>query len=184
MLILASASPRRADILRRAGLDFRVMPAADEINPSPDLPPERYAAESALNKALSVAARCTPDDVVLAADTVVYLDGIMGKPKDDGDAFDMLKSLSGRTHSVVTGYAVLHNGETFTGYERTLVTFKELSDGEIAAYIATGEPSDKAGAYAIQGGAGAFVEKTEGDTLNVIGLPTCAVEKVKGMISR
>lgn len=179
MLILASASPRRADILSNAGLCFRVRPAAEEINPPHDLPPERYAVESALNKALSVAHDCSPEDTVLAADTVVCLDGIIGKPVDEADAFRILRRLSGRTHSVVTGYAILRGGETFTGSERTSVTFRTLSDAEIYGYIATGEPMDKAGAYGIQGGAGAFVERVDGDMLNVIGLPSCAVERVK-----
>lgn len=175
MLVLASASPRRAEILRNAGLDFKILPAASEINPDPELPPEIYASESAVNKARAVAALCGGDDTVLAADTVVCLDGIIGKPKDAKDAFAILKRLSGRTHSVVTGYAVMRGGKTVTGYEKTQVTFRELSDGEIEEYIATGEPMDKAGAYGIQGLAGAFVEKVEGDMNNVIGLPDRAV---------
>ncbi len=182
MLVLASASPRRADILRLAGLDFKTLPAKEEINPDPSLPPDIYATESALAKARAVLPLCGADDTVLAADTVVYLGGIIGKPADEADAFSILSRLSGATHSVVTGYAVVGNGLSTAGAETTLVTFRELSEDEIAGYIATGEPMDKAGAYGIQGLAGAFVKAVEGDLYNVVGLPRRAVEAVGGVL--
>lgn len=182
MLVLASASPRRSELLRRAGLNFKIMPAGTEINPDPGLAPERYAVESAENKARAVAALCGTDDVVLAADTVVYYDGIIGKPRDEDDAFAILRRLSGNTHSVITGYAVLWGDRSVLNFERTYVTFRELSDIEILDYIKSGEPMDKAGAYGIQGLAGAFVEKVEGDLHNVVGLPDKAVKAVADLL--
>lgn len=176
MLVLASASPRRAEILRRAGLDFKILPAGAEINPDPGLPPETYAVESAVNKARAVAAFCGEDDVILAADTVVYLDGIIGKPRDENEAFAILRRLSGKTHCVVTGFAVLRGNKSVSDFERTRVTFRDLSDAEILDYIKSGEPMDKAGAYGIQGLAGAFVKNVDGDLNNVVGLPDRAVK--------
>ena len=168
MLVLASASPRRAEILRRAGLEFKILPAGAEINPDPGLPPETYAVE--------IAAFCGEDDVILAADTVVYLDGIIGKPRDENEAFAILRRLSGKTHCVVTGFAVLRGNKSVSDFERTRVTFRDLSDAEILDYIKSGEPMDKAGAYGIQGLAGAFVKNVDGDLNNVVGLPDRAVK--------
>ncbi|WP_420457384.1 Maf family protein [Rubrivirga sp.] len=169
-LVLASASPRRRDLLARLGLAFDVRPSdADETWPE-GLDPGPAAAEVALRKA-----RATPAEgaLVLAADTVVVLDGeVLGKPADADDAARTLRRLSGRTHTVATGIALGLDGREATAFETTAVTFAALSDAEIAAYVTTGSPLDKAGAYGIQDDLGAvFVERIEGDYFNVVGLP-------------
>lgn len=169
-LVLASASPRRRDLLNRLGLTVVVRPSgADETWPhSLDVGP---AAETvALRKARAVVA---PGALILAADTVVVLDGeILGKPADADAAHATLRRLSGRTHTVVTGLALRLGERTTTAHERTLVTFANLTDREIGAYVATGSPLDKAGAYGIQDDAGALlVARVEGDYPNVVGLP-------------
>jgi septum formation protein len=169
-LVLASASPRRRDLLARLGLAFDVLPAdADETWPAGS-PPGPGAAEIALRKA-----RALPPDgaLVLAADTVVALDGeVLGKPADDAEAARTLRLLSGRTHTVATGLALRHGGRETATFELTRVTFADLSDDEIAAYVATGSPRDKAGSYGIQDDLGAvFVERIDGDYFNVVGLP-------------
>ncbi len=169
-LVLASASPRRRALLDRLGLTFRVEPTdADETWPA-DLDVGAAAEAVALRKAAAVAA---PGALVLAADTVVVLDGdVLGKPTDEAHAARTLRRLSGRTHHVVTGIALALDGRQRTAHERTAVTFADLSDVEIAAYVATGSPLDKAGAYGIQDDAGALlVERIEGDYFNVVGLP-------------
>ena len=128
---------------------------------------------------IAVAQSC-PDDLVIGADTVVVYDGaILGKPADEADAARMLRTLSGKTHEVFTGVCLIRAGKAETFYARTQVTFYPLSEPEIEAYVATGEPMDKAGAYAIQGGAGAFVEAIDGEFDNVVGFPT---EEVKEML--
>ena len=168
-LVLASASPRRRDLLARLGLAFDVRPTdADETWPE-DLAPGPAAAEVALRKARAA----DVDALVLAADTVVVLDGdVLGKPADADGAARTLRRLSGRTHEVATGLALRLNGRETTAYETTRVTFADLSDDEIAAYVATGSPLDKAGSYGIQDDLGAvFVERIEGDYFNVVGLP-------------
>lgn len=169
-LILASASPRRLDLLRAAGIEPIVCPAeADELTGG--LPPRELVIANARLKA-AAAAKVYPQGVIVAADTVVALgDKIFGKPQDAADAESMLRSLSGRTHSVFTGVAVYRAGKICAEAAETKVTFRELSAAEIAAYVATGEPLDKAGAYAIQGGAAAFVRETAGDHDNIVGLP-------------
>jgi septum formation protein len=169
-LVLASASPRRRDLLARLGLAFDVLPTdADETWPDGS-PPGPGAAEIALRKA-----RALPPGgaLVLAADTVVALDGeVLGKPADDAEAARTLRLLSGRTHTVATGLALRHGDRETTTFELTRVTFADLSDDEIAAYVATGSPRDKAGSYGIQDDLGAvFVERIEGDYFNVVGLP-------------
>ena len=168
-LILASASPRRRHLLEGLGLDFTVAPSeADETWPA--LPPGPAAEEVALRKAHAVA---QPGALVLAADTVVVLDGeILGKPADAAEASATLSRLSGRTHTVVTGLALALDGREATAHETTRVTFAPLTDAEIAAYVATGSSLDKAGSYGIQDEGGAFlVSRIEGDYFNVIGLP-------------
>lgn len=169
-LVLASASPRRRALLDRLGLTFRVQPTeADETWPlGLDVGPA--AEEVSLRKAAAIDA---PDALVLAADTVVVLDGdVLGKPTSEAHAAETLRRLSGRTHHVVTGLALRLDGRQQTAHERTAVTFADLSDAEIAAYVATGSPMDKAGAYGIQDDAGALlVERIEGDYFNVVGLP-------------
>ena len=171
-IVLASGSPRRRELLGAMGYEFDICtPDVDEhITGSP----ENQVRALAARKADAACALC-PDSIVIAADTLVALDGrTLGKPADDGDAAAMLRALSGRSHDVSTGLCVT---DTATGrralcVEGTKVRFREIAEDEIAAYIATGEPRDKAGAYAIQGGAGAFVEGYDGSYTNVIGLPT------------
>lgn len=168
-LILASASPRRLDLLRTAGIEPCVCPTeCDEI--AGGMPPRDLVMANARLKAEACAKEHS--GVIVAADTVVALgDEIFGKPQDAADARRMLAALSGQTHSVFTGVAVCKNGAVQVDAAETRVTFRELTDAEIAAYVATGEPLDKAGAYAIQGGAGAFVADIDGDFDNIVGLP-------------
>lgn len=169
-LILASASPRRLDLLRTAGIEPFVCPTeCEEITGG--MPPRDLVMANARLKA-EACAKQHPDGVIVAADTVVALgDEIFGKPVDAADARRMLAALSGRTHSVFTGVAVVKNGTVQVDAAETRVTFRDLTDAEIAAYVASGEPLDKAGAYAIQGGAGAFVADIDGDFDNIVGLP-------------
>ena len=169
-LVLASASPRRRTLLARLGLTFEVRPTdTDETWPT-GLAIGPAAEEVALRKARAVDA---PGALVLAADTVVVLDGdVLGKPADEAEARVTLRRLSGRTHEVTTGLALRLDGRETTVHETTSVTFAALTDGEIAAYAATGSPLDKAGSYGIQDDAGALlVERIEGDFFNVVGLP-------------
>lgn len=179
MLVLASASPRRRGLLDRMGLAHEVVPADIDETPRPGERPEALVARLAEAKATHVL-RSSPatagDLVVLAADTVVVIDGaVLGKPADAADAAGMLGSLSGRTHEVLTGVAVARPGSVVVVVERTAVTFGALDEGEIEAYVATGEPLDKAGAYGIQGRGGNFVTRIEGSYDNVVGLPTRVV---------
>lgn len=171
MLVLASASPRRAHLLQAAGYRFTVEPTWTDERVAPGTPPVEAAVELAVRKAL--AARRPHGAWVLAADTLLDLDGeILGKPRDAEDARRILASLGGRDHWVVTGVAVRPpDGELRTGLGQTRVRFRDLAPDEIAAYVATGEPLDKAGAYAIQGGAAAFVADVLGPRDNVVGLP-------------
>ncbi|KHK02191.1 Septum formation protein Maf [Desulfovibrio sp. TomC] len=172
-LILASASPRRRELLGLAGIAFDIVVSPVE-EPAPDTGehPAAYAARMARRKAAAVA-RQHPEAVVLGADSVVAVgETILGKPKDAGDALRMLTLLSGRTHQVVTGCALFAPGrEPAIFTVSTDVTMLEISQARLAAYVATGEPMDKAGAYAIQGGAAAFVATICGSYTNVVGLP-------------
>jgi septum formation protein len=175
-LVLASASPRRRELLARLGLAFDVVPSEVDETLPPELPPEQGPAELARRKARAVTARLAgaAPAVVLAADTLVILDGQpFGKPTSRADARTMLRSLRGRTHEVVTGLAVV---ETATGREwsETVVSrvgLREFADAELEAYVLTGEPDDKAGAYAVQGAGGSLVARVTGSVTNVIGLP-------------
>lgn len=179
-IILASASPRRRELLTMLGLsDFKVIPAnGDEIFPI-GMPPGEAAAEVSLKKAEEVAQKCNTDDIIIAADTIVTLGGeIMGKPADEDNAYSMLSRLSGHTHKVYTGVTVIRGHEIVSGYESTHVRFRELTDREIRAYINTGEPMDKAGAYGAQGIGALFVEGIDGDFFNVMGLPLCRLSKM------
>lgn len=177
-LILASGSPRRRELLERLGVEIVVRPAdLEEIVP-PGLPPEGVVAALSAQKARWVAARC-PEELVIAADTVVSVDGdILGKPRDAADARAMLRRLSGRSHSVYTGLTLCRGGEEDTQCECTQVTFRPLTDGEIDAYIQTGEPMDKAGAYGIQALGALFVTGIQGDYYNVMGLPLCRLGRM------
>lgn len=173
-LILASASPRRAEILRDAGIPFTVLSSAVDETPIPGETATDIVRRLALSKAELVAARAVGPAIVLAADTVVALDGtVMGKPRTSDDARQMLEKLSGRTHSVITGVALIRlpDAERREFTEITQVHFTALSDEDIVKYLASGEPFDKAGAYAIQGIAGRFIPRVDGCYFNVVGLP-------------
>jgi len=174
-LILASASPRRKDLLKTLGLEFDIIPSNVEENIEGIPFSNALIEELALSKAQDVASKADNSSVVIGADTVVVVDSvILGKPKDEQDAAKMLKMLSGRTHSVVSGIAVVDksSGKILTDSVESLVTFRDLDDEEINNYIKTGEPLDKAGAYAIQGYASIFVSFIKGDCNNIIGLST------------
>ena len=178
MLILASASPRRAELLRNASIAFAVDPAHVPEQPIPGELPLDYAQRLAREKALAVYTRHR-DEAVLGADTVVVVDDhLLEKPSDADDAARMLRLLSGRTHQVITGVCLLAPGFERAEAELTQVTFAELSDEEIAAYIRTGEPMDKAGAYGIQGVASRWVTSIQGDYFNVVGLPVARVYRL------
>lgn len=171
-LILASSSPRRAELLQSAGLPFSISaPNADE-KPHAGETPVEYAVRTAREKAQSI----TPDAgmIVLGADTVVAIEEhILGKPVDAKDACSMLRRLSGKLHAVVTGVCLHSTEKTVCFHVATAVLFRDLSEEEIAAYVATGDPLDKAGAYAIQNGAAGFVRRIDGSYSNVVGLPLC-----------
>lgn len=150
-IVLASASPRRRELLEMMGVKFEVIPAVREEMPC-GLEPGRTAQITALGKAREVAWRVGNDAAVIAADTIVYVDGkALGKPENEEDAFRMLRMLSGREHRVYTGVAVISGGVEKVGFERTAVRFAEMTDDDIRQYISTGEPMDKAGAYGAQG---------------------------------
>ena len=206
MLVLASSSPRRRELLTQAGFTFQVHPANIPEDPYPNEDPIAYVTRLAREKAQAVfreLALCqgttlvvpqthqkepgalAPEVVlpetltVLGADTTVTLDNhILGKPENPADAARMLRLLSGRTHRVITGVAVVTAAHTEVASESTAVRFLTLSDEEIAAYIATGEPMDKAGAYAIQGRAARWIPRIEGDYFNVVGLPISLVSSL------
>ncbi len=172
-LILASNSPRRKELMRQIGLDFRVDPADVDESVFPGESPEGYAVRVALDKARAAAARAGTG-IVIAADTIVVLDDeILGKPADPGDAERMLKLLSGNVHRVITGLAVMDaaTGKVLTRTSITRVWFRSLAPHEIISYIATGEPLDKAGAYGIQERGALLVDKIDGCYFNVVGLP-------------
>ena len=177
-IVLASASPRRRALLEMFHPEnLVIVPARGEEAPHPELRPDELVTELSRCKAAEVAARFAAEDaVVIGADTVVVLDGaVLGKPADAADAARMLRALSGRAHTVFTGVTVIRGGRTLSDAVRTEVVFRPLSADEIARYIATGEPMDKAGAYGAQGYASLFVERLEGDFFNVMGLPLCAL---------
>jgi len=176
-IILASASPRRAELLESAGVRFNVVPGHIDETPLPGEQPVDHVLRLAREKGAEVAGR-EEGRFFIGADTIVLCDGeIMGKPLDNDDARRMLAKLSGRTHQVITGFVVLdrESGRTVAGSVTTDVTFKPLDAAEIDAYVATGCPLDKAGAYAIQGGAAYMVERISGSYTNVVGLPLCEV---------
>jgi septum formation protein len=171
MLILASQSPRRREILERAGIPFKVQAAGVPEYPSPGESPEQYVRRLSREKASAVAG-----ELVLGADTVVVVDGeILEKPEDAEHARTMLRKLSGRSHSVFTGVCLKQGSQFHSEVCETAVYFSALSDDELEAYVASGEPIDRAGAYAIQGLASKFIQKIEGDYFNVVGLPISLV---------
>jgi len=171
-IILASNSPRRREILSQLGVQYDVIPA-DYEEKSENNNPYELVMLFAENKAKSVAESIKEKALVIGADTIVYKDEVMGKPKSKADAAGMLKKLSGSTHSVITGISVIQTPEMkiITDYEETIVRFKDISESEIDAYVRSGEPADKAGAYAIQGLGSLLVQGIEGCYFNVVGLP-------------
>ncbi len=179
MIVLASKSPRRQELLGRLGLDFTVMTEDIDETMDPALPLEREILRVSIAKARAVQDRTKPDDLIISADTVVCVDGRrLGKPADAEDAKRMLRMLSGRAHTVVSGLCVLRGGRCETEAVSTQIHFRPLSAREIDAYVASGEPMDKAGAYGIQGLAAIFVDKLDGDYYNVMGLPLCALAEL------
>jgi septum formation protein len=181
-LLLASASPRRAEILRAVGWPFEPFPVDIDESPRPSEDPVAYVERLAREKAEAAAAKRQASPVVLGADTIVVAnDHMLGKPRDEQDARRMLRLLSGRWHDVLTGVALLRAGEGSglrVAHETTRVRFSAISDNEVDWYVATGEPLDKAGAYAIQGRAALFVEAIDGDYWNVVGLPVRLVYRL------
>ena len=179
-LVLASGSPRRKELLEMLRVrDLRIIPAVGEEKTDPGLPPDKIVEALSRAKAEEVAPKCAPDDVVVAADTIVWADGrVFGKPADAAMAAAMLRTLSGRGHQVCTGVTVIGPRGEDTRVEQSEVFFRRLSASEIDAYIKTGEPMDKAGAYGAQGRAALFVERIEGDFFNVMGLPLCTLGKM------
>lgn len=173
-LILASQSPRRKELLGLFHIPFTVCAADIDETMDPAIDPAREVAR--VSRAKAEAVPRGEADVIIAADTIVVLDGkILGKPVDEADAIGMLTALSGRDHQVMTGLTVLRGNAFLNRTEITDIHFRELSQKEIAAYVATGEPLDKAGSYGIQGGAALFAEKLHGDYYNVMGLPVCTL---------
>lgn len=169
-LILASQSPRRRELLTLIGIPHTVAPADIDETVRPGEEPAPHAERLAREKAHTLAVR-HPESVVVAADTIVVIDGeILGKPRDVADAEAMIARLAGRTHEVLTAIAVAHGGRTESAVERVSVTFRALTAEEIRDYVATGEPMDKAGAYGIQGYGATIVERVEGDYFSVMGL--------------
>ncbi len=178
MLILASASPRRAELLRHAAIAFTVQPADVREEPAPGELPSDYVQRLARDKAQTIFAR-HPEATVLGADTVVVADRqLLEKPKDSADAMRMLRLLSGRTHQVITGVCLLAPEFRRVEAELTQVTFGALTEEEIASYVRSGEPMDKAGAYAIQGIASRWIGRIEGCYFNVVGLPVARVYRL------
>lgn len=174
-LILASASPRRAELLRAAAIDFHVQAAHVDESVRADERPDAYVQRLAREKARVVAAR-QPAAIVLGADTAVVVDRqILGKPAGNEDARRMLRLLAGRSHEVLTGVCMIANGMEQTRVDSTLVTVAALGDEEIGWYVASGEPADKAGAYAIQGLASRYISRIDGSYSNVVGLPVAVV---------
>lgn len=173
--VLASASPRRRELLENIGLEFDIIvSSADESRIDRNLPPEMLVRELAMLKAAESAKYAKGDCIVIGADTVVVYDGeVLEKPKNEDDAKNMLKKLSGKTHSVYTGVCVFRTSDGFavSESEKTLVEFKELSKETVENYVKTGEPMDKAGSYGIQGKGALLVKGIEGDYFNVVGLP-------------
>ncbi len=179
--ILASKSPRRKELLYSIGIKAEIIPSNVDESKVIGLSPEKMVTELAMLKTTDVARSFRGDTIVIGADTCVCIEGrILGKPQNIEDAKNMLSSLSGRTHEVYTGYCVCDckSGVCISKCEKTLVTFKTLTEDEISLYVKTREPMDKAGAYGIQGKGAVFVEKIDGDYANVVGLPLCALSKL------
>ena len=179
-IILASASPRRKEILEMLGVkNMRIIPAVGEEKAPEHAAPEEIVRSLALEKAREVAVQAAAGETVIAADTIVWHKGrIFGKPHSEAEALSMLKELSGQTHTVYTGVALIRDGQELSAAEETSVRFRPISTEEIEAYVKSGEPMDKAGAYGAQGRASVFVEGIEGDFFNVMGLPVCLLDSM------
>ena len=178
-LILASKSPRRRQLLEQMGLQFRVVTAQADETMDPAKPVDQEIGRVSRLKAEAVRSQVQAEDIIIAADTLVCIDGKrQGKPHTEREAAAMLRQLSGRDHTVMTGVSVSRGDRTQTFTEQTRIHFRSLSEAEIQAYVATGEPMDKAGAYGIQGLAGLFVTALDGDYYNVMGLPICRLTQV------
>lgn len=174
MIILASQSPRRQELLKLTGLPFTVRAADIDETMDKSLPVQQEVTRVSRLKAQAIAAGASPDDIVIAADTIVVIDGReLGKPHSEAEALDMLCLLSGRTHEVVTVLSVCRGTHIESEAVVTKVTFRPLCEEELRAYIKTGEPMDKAGSYGIQGYGAMFVSRIEGDYFSVMGLPLC-----------
>ena len=174
MIILASQSPRRQELLKLTGLPFTVRAADIDETMDKSLPVQQEVTRVSRLKAQAIAAGASPDDIVIAADTIVVIDGReLGKPHSEAEALDMLRLLSGRTHEVVTVLSVCRGTHIESEAVVTKVTFRPLCEEELRAYIKTGEPMDKAGSYGIQGYGAMFVSRIEGDYFSVMGLPLC-----------
>lgn len=181
-LILASQSPRRRELLGLFRIPFLVRVADIDETMDPHASPADEVARVSRLKALAI--DHAPEDVVIAADTIVVCDGrVLGKPRSEEEAKQMLRFLSGRDHQVMTGMTVLRGQEAVVCTEVTDLHFRSLSNREIDAYVATGEPMDKAGAYGIQGGAALFCSRMEGDYYNVMGLPVCRLSRILARIA-
>ena len=178
-IILASKSPRRQELMRLLGLEFTIHTADVDETMDPARPPEQEVARVSGLKAAKIAETAAPEDIVVAADTIVVVDGtVLGKPHSEAEAQQMLRTLSGRGHEVMTGLSVWHGGCLRQEVVRTRVHFRPMSGEEITAYIATGEPMDKAGSYGIQGYGAIFVDHLDGDYFSVMGLPLCPLERM------
>ena len=182
MLILASQSPRRKELLEKLHIPFAVRVADIDEAMDAATPPEEEVARVSRDKALAIPR--DPEDVVIAADTIVVLrDKVLGKPHSPEEAVRMLTDLSGRDHQVMTGVTVLCGERLLSHTEVTDIHFRDLTEKEIARYVASGEPMDKAGSYGIQGGAALFVERMHGDYYNVMGLPVCRLWQMLGQVA-
>ena len=178
-VILASQSPRRKQLLEMLGVEFTVIPAKGEEVVAAGAGPQETVRALSRQKAAAVAATANADDIIIAADTIVWYENmVLGKPRDEQEAARMLSALSGNVHQVYTGVTVRRGDKVLSAAECTDVRFRKLSGREIDAYIATGEPMDKAGSYGIQGVACLFVEGIDGDFFNVMGLPVCRLGKM------
>ncbi len=179
MIILASKSPRRRDVLDMLELEYRCVPADTDETPVAGMSPADTVMLFSQRKAEAVRSEAKNGDMILGMDTMVCIDGVLlGKPADEEDAFRMLKMLSGKAHNVVTGYTVIYGDKQETGCVSSDVYFRTLTDDEIKWYISTKEPMDKAGAYGIQGKGSLFVESIDGDYFSILGFPVCRVFEV------
>lgn len=178
-IILASASPRRSELMQMLGVNVTVIPAKGEEHPPENAGPEETVSALSLAKAREVAEKCGCDDVIIAADTIVWHGGrILGKPHSEDEAKKMLMTLSGGRHEVYTGVTVIRGSRVLCEAEVSQVYFRNIEPQEIDAYIATGEPMDKAGSYGAQGKGAIFVERIDGDFFNVMGLPLCRLAEM------